>query len=753
MVPCFRPLALISATLCLMGTATANPHPADPSTLFTKAYRAYKAGQNSEIQNPSVALDHYRQAETSLLEILKNSPTWQPVIVKYRLTRTQEAISRLNPQNPAKNSSDKNSPPPSTTSTALDLEGPLPSADPADLIPDDDPALTSIAPQTPAPNLLPTLSLSSQNFSAQRHSVQSISPLQPQTQFYLQDLSQLRNQLAASLAENNRLSRQLIETQNQLRLTISELDKTKVTTIELRSRLSDESQAAAQRLTLAEENFQKSLNQKTSQLLEQIQRANQEAETLRAENLQLQTKLKESAQNSADTSALLTERDNLRAERDALLTELATTKQLVASLQLERNTLLEERDAANQNAFRIQSELTATSQQLAEKDSQILQLTNSYRLLAQQAEEAANNASGDLKKSLEELQEQLKSVNSQLADASSSLAAREADLANLKAELATAESELQSLKNTPRSDPELLKENQLLRNILIREIRLQTARDEARKALETELASLLAESQPLRELLATLSRPALELSPQESELLSEAPSLLPIQDESNRIELQLSVRKPSTNPEDNSSFPSTPNTPSQTTHPQTDPPTSEALKSAQFHFNKKDYATALEIYQQLANTHPDDPFILANLGALQIETGQLEAASNNLKQALHLDPDLAFAQTKLGIICFRQSRFDDAILHLTKALELDPSDAIAHNFLALCLSEKGNRSASENHLKKAIAINPNYANAHFNLAVLYSTADPPSTELAKQHYQIATQLGASPDLTTENIMQ
>jgi Tfp pilus assembly protein PilF len=90
---------------------------------------------------------------------------------------------------------------------------------------------------------------------------------------------------------------------------------------------------------------------------------------------------------------------------------------------------------------------------------------------------------------------------------------------------------------------------------------------------------------------------------------------------------------------------------------------------------------------------------------------------------------------------------------LEKAISVNDSDEAAHNFLGICFGEKGDFTAAEREIKKAIEINPKYPQAHFNLAILYATAQPPSLELAKQHYKLATELGAEPDASLERLIQ
>ena len=84
---------------------------------------------------------------------------------------------------------------------------------------------------------------------------------------------------------------------------------------------------------------------------------------------------------------------------------------------------------------------------------------------------------------------------------------------------------------------------------------------------------------------------------------------------------------------------------------------------------------------------------------------------------------------------------------------MNPKNATAHNYLGITASQKGWQEAAEKELQEAIANNADYADAHFNLAVIYATSQPPSKDLARQHYAKATSLGADPDPALEKLLR
>ena len=71
-------------------------------------------------------------------------------------------------------------------------------------------------------------------------------------------------------------------------------------------------------------------------------------------------------------------------------------------------------------------------------------------------------------------------------------------------------------------------ENELLRGIILRQIREQTRRDDAKRLLDQEIGALRVNSEVIRQQLAVLEAPVLELTPEERSLsrspLSSSPS-------------------------------------------------------------------------------------------------------------------------------------------------------------------------------------------------------------------------------------
>jgi Flp pilus assembly protein TadD len=172
------------------------------------------------------------------------------------------------------------------------------------------------------------------------------------------------------------------------------------------------------------------------------------------------------------------------------------------------------------------------------------------------------------------------------------------------------------------------------------------------------------------------------------------------------------------------------------------------VAEAQNYFAAKQFDKAEDDYQKILQHDQNNGLVLANLAAIELEQGKLDAAEKHITAALAQNPDDAYNLATLGYLKFRQEKYDDALNALSRAAKLDPQNPEIENYLGVTLGHKGLRAQAETALRKAIQLDPNYAPAHNNLAVIYITQNPPLVELARWHYQKALAAGhpRNPDL-------
>jgi tetratricopeptide (TPR) repeat protein len=176
-------------------------------------------------------------------------------------------------------------------------------------------------------------------------------------------------------------------------------------------------------------------------------------------------------------------------------------------------------------------------------------------------------------------------------------------------------------------------------------------------------------------------------------------------------------------------------------------------KAAKEAFERAQYRDAEKIYERMLTKAPNNVYILSNLGVVYFRNEKWKLAEESLQKAIAVAPQDTFSHCTLGIVYYQEKRYDDAINSLTRALAIDPKYAVAHNYLGITASQKGWQEAAMKELETAIDLDPNYGDACFNLAVVYAMQNPPNKDMARKYYKRATDLGAEPDASLEQLVK
>ena len=115
----------------------------------------------------------------------------------------------------------------------------------------------------------------------------------------------------------------------------------------------------------------------------------------------------------------------------------------------------------------------------------------------------------------------------------------------------------------------------------------------------------------------------------------------------------------------------------------------------------------------------------AYLGDLLLHTRKLEAAEEQIQQALTLNADLPMAEASYGMLRVRQGRVDDAREHLQKAVAANSQNYLTHYYYAFALSSLSMNqyrvvssyppdvaATMRAELKKAIALKPDFPESY-----------------------------------------
>jgi len=769
-------ILLAAFLFCLAGTALP-AQSEDPSDTFLKAYMTSQQGEKLEHENQfKAALAKYRFAGTLLDQLHKAHPDWQPAIVEYRGRKVSESILRVQ---------DK-------ASTQENVGAPEPPAENVAAAPPNLPS-AQIAKEAAAPPPTPRPAPSSTPNEVAIE--QATKKLRDRVDQLEAELQKSRTQMNAAETEKQSLNSRLDETKSKLDKAQGDLEKAKTAEKQVRTQMS------------AAETEKQSLNSRLDETKSKLDKAQGDLDKAKTAEKQVHDRLN-LAQASLKKTAEAGSKDNKAQE--ALKSEIVQLKKALVSAQQGRSAAEKERDDANVKVTTADQQRASASKERDEANTRALEADQKVASANRERDDAITQLKGlkdtqqrvevlvaensdlkqklaDAEKTVQEIsadkpkkEKELADVKKQIGDLQAQLAASqkqnqtyETTVAQLRSQLDDASKQLEQVKligATPEETAKLTKENEMLRNIIVRERQEEARRDQAKKLMLAEFDKLQIKSETLTQQIQLLAQPVTRLTTDELALLR-TPVVSISDDNPGAVKASFTFAKNTSKTQTSSSTPSAPaaveKRVSTDTPPQ--PATSTYTVPAMFKpnvpedvvdraweakqdFDNGKYRSAEKIYQEILTKTPNNLYSLSNLGVVYFRTGKLKAAELTLKKAVTLSPNDEFTHTTLGIIYYRQAKFDSALTELTKSLGLNPKSSTAHNYLGITASQKGWQEAAEKELLEAIQENPNYADAHFNLAVIYATSSPPSREQAKQHYMLATKLGAEPDPALEKLL-
>ncbi len=129
----------------------------------------------------------------------------------------------------------------------------------------------------------------------------------------------------------------------------------------------------------------------------------------------------------------------------------------------------------------------------------------------------------------------------------------------------------------------------------------------------------------------------------------------------------------------------------------------------------KRFAEAEKLYDQLLQTHPGDPFAMAQLALTKYNLGKENDAEELFLKAQNAgDPTYTCPYEGLGLVYLKQGKLDKAKKNFKKAIELDPDIQFKkYNGLAKIYMKEGKNAKAATLLKKSIGNYP-----HDNEAVI-----------------------------------
>ncbi len=782
----------------------------DPGDLFVNAYMAVQQAEKAEQAGDlRAAQTKFRYASETLETIAAKFPTWRPEIVTYRKQRTAEALTRVQgkvtkfgPGNPApvEGGLDENKPEsqPGTLIPGEDIFAAPPDVpEPAPVPPKrgKTPSRPTEAPDSTADleGAISRMKKLQADLKAAHAATDQAEAEKKELQRKYDDATQAREK---SEKEQKKLQTQaelagdaLLKAQSERKVDADKIKALQLAVTEAKKGVKgmEISRAADEEVRRQYEDRVQAAQAKTATLTEQrnaLEKANKDVPLKVRELEQQLTKVQ------AENKDLKTQIVTIKGERDEAM------KQLVELKESAKNV---EKLVADNSA--LMAKLTAAQQQVAnfkaegeEKDRQIAALKKEVgsvqEQLAQVRAESAKYLSqmGDMRTKLEEQGRQLARVKSENAASVAERKRMQSENETLRGivlrqqkqeaqRAATKKLVLGELAKLEINSQTLLQEIEFLSQPVVRlserekalfkkPAKLEISDDEISAFLPKPRAPTTAANGPKDPPAIEPKTPEIVVPPKTEPTppeIAKGPEPLPTKDPAMELALNkpaISVIPTPEKPEEPPPLTSNGNEPAdkgtigavagQPNIPSEYLPLARDGKDL---FEKGDYRGAEKIYEKILAKVPKNLYILSNLGVVRFRAGKLKAAEEVLIKATTIAPEDGFSHCTLGIVYFTEQKYDEAVSSLTKALAINPKNPTAHNYLGITAASKGWQEAAQKELETATTLDPSYADAHFNLAVVFATQTPPNKDSARKFYKRATELGAEPDSSLEQMIK
>jgi tetratricopeptide (TPR) repeat protein len=447
----------------------------------------------------------------------------------------------------------------------------------------------------------------------------------------------------------------------------------------------------------------------------------------------------------------------LEAQVAELKTQLAAAGDAMAQANARTATLLKELEDANATIKSLrenEEKLTKERNELAAivsgnaaggaGDANALVVEN-MRLQRELEAARATIASLELgresdRQVIADLREQVADVKAQLAQLQRENRAYRGQVAELTERLKMTSDRLTGAPAL--AVPEAVRENEVLKDVILRQLKAQSRREQAKRLVLDKLAELEIDSAELLAHLEEVAGPPLELDPGEESLFKD-----PQFDQfvgSAEVHANLITARGDRGPAASTVF-----------APPTAALTGELAAraaAAAREFEAGNFAESANHWHAVLDAEPQNVFAMEELGVVNLRLRKFGEAETLLKKALAYNFENPTSHFLLGVTYFHQGKPKEAGTALQEGLLIDPFNARARHYLGLLAVRRGDPQEAAREFEEAVAIDPAFADAHFNLAVIYATADQPDMPRAREHYQEALRSGAKPDPTLKRFL-
>ena len=474
----------------------------------------------------------------------------------------------------------------------------------------------------------------------------------------------------------------------------------------------------------------------------------------------------QSARKSDDLSGKLADArkqiDQLTDDRDAVQKQvaslngkLADAQKEIVSVKTDRDSIAAQRDQALADLGKAREAQKHVDQLIAQNATLMAKVAGDEKIIKDFKSDSPqkDRQIADLRKQVSDTkalltatQQDRDNVRSTLNDLQRQYDSTTAELANLKANAGISSTEKATLTD----------ENGLLRGIVLRELKQQARRDEAKRMVMSELSQLQVQSDTLLQQINLLGQPVVQLTPKERALFKDPSIDIPDADQSGMdmtitapkqtapasaspppvagedSATPLKTARETTVPAPDNQAPLPAASPSATpmqlasrtdtgTPPATGgnppPPPAPAESSAA---STPPAAPAKSPGDDIGPMVPPELMDEAKAAKESFERAQYRDAEKIYEKMLTKAPNNVYVLSNLGVVYFRNQKWKLAEESLKKSIAVAPEDTFSHCTLGIVYYQEHRYDDAINSLTRALAINPKYAVAHNYLGITAS---------------------------------
>jgi protein O-GlcNAc transferase len=142
------------------------------------------------------------------------------------------------------------------------------------------------------------------------------------------------------------------------------------------------------------------------------------------------------------------------------------------------------------------------------------------------------------------------------------------------------------------------------------------------------------------------------------------------------------------------------------------------------YYKKGDFADAAAAFEKALELRPDLAEAHFNLGLVSFETGALDKAEAEFKQAVAIKED-ANATYYLARVHLGQKKLDQALDEVQRALKMDPRAPGAYNLKGVVLNQLGRYAEASGSFQAGLVLAPDDLNLQVNLGIAYINNNEP----------------------------